>query len=97
MAIEQTIEIELNVESGPNTPYEFIPKAIDFQEHISDFVLFNSFNRLTVNQKRILTLFYFHQMTDTEIASSLGVKQQSIFKSRKNALIKLREGVKENV
>lgn len=67
---------------------------LNFQDHLTNEELFNSFSKLTEKQKNVLTLAYQYQMTDTEIAKSLGVTQQSIYKTRKSAITKLRDGVK---
>lgn len=95
LATAQTGEAELIVEQHFNNKqyYEYHSPSLSFQDHLTNEELFKSFNQLTEKQKYIITLSYLHQMTDTEIAKSLGITQQSIYKTRKSAIKKLRDGV----
>lgn len=65
---------------------------LDIQDHLTDKDLFYSVSRLTDRQKKILTLTYVQQMTDTEAAKHLGVSQQTISKTRNGVINKLRSG-----
>lgn len=95
LASAKTEEAELIFEQHFNIKpdLEYHSPSLDFKEHLTNEDLFNSFNLLTEKQKNIITLSYLHLMTDTEIAKSLGVTQQAVYKIRKSALKKLRDGV----
>lgn len=93
LATEQTGGAELICEQHVDQYYEYHSPSLRFQDHLTSEELFKSFNQLTEKQKYIITLSYLHQMTDTEIAKSLGITQQSIYKTRKSAIKKLRDGV----
>ncbi|SDM59151.1 RNA polymerase sigma factor, sigma-70 family [Psychrobacillus sp. OK028] len=84
---------ELICEQHFNQFYEYHSSSLSFQDHLTSEELFRSFNQLTEKQKYIITLSYLHQMTDTEISKSLGISQQSVYKTRKSAIKKLRDGV----
>lgn len=92
LATGQTGETELICEQQKQY-YEYHSPSLRFQDHLTNEELFKSFYQLTEKQKYIITLFYLHQMTDTEIAKSLGITQQSVYKTRKSAIKKLRDGV----
>lgn len=57
---------------------------------IEDIFSIDIMNELTHKQKKILTMVYMRDLKDTEIAKLLGVSQQSITKTKKTALDKLR-------
>ena len=93
LATAQTGGAELICEQNFNQFYEYHSSSLSFQDHLTSEELYKSFNQLTEKQKNIITLSYLHQMTDTEIAKSLGISQQSVYKTRKSAIRKLRDGV----
>ena len=93
LATAQTGGAELICEQNFNEYYDYHSPSLSFQDHFTSEELFKSFNQLTEKQKYIITLSYLHQMTDTEIAKSLGISQQSVYKTRKIAIKKLRNGV----
>ncbi len=64
------------------------PESLD--DNISQFQLYQALKSLTPKQKKIIELAYVKELTDTEIAKLLGVSQQNISKTRKNALTRLR-------
>ncbi|WFR63964.1 sigma-70 family RNA polymerase sigma factor [Paenibacillus amylolyticus] len=75
--------------------YEDDEKLLGFHLHrlenqISDPNLHKFFLTLSEREKEILNLTYAEEKKDIEISQQLGVSQQSISKTRKNALRKLR-------
>lgn len=64
-------------------------------EHLSDDKLVKKFNTLTPIQKEVLTLYYLYSYTDSEIAQFQKKSQQSVFKTRKRALLKLKQRLRE--
>lgn len=63
--------------------------SLSLKDHLTNEELSNEFSNLTATQQRVLTLSFLFELKDTEIAARLGVTQQSVFKTRKNALKKL--------
>ncbi|MEJ3719939.1 sigma-70 family RNA polymerase sigma factor [Paenibacillus polymyxa] len=63
------------------------------ENQISDPNLHRAFLKLSVRERQILNLSICNEAKDTEIARSLGITQQSVSKSRKNALKKLRNSL----
>lgn len=61
------------------------------ENQISDPNLHKLFLKLSHREKKILNLSYGREERDIEIAQKLGVSQQSVSKSKKNALNKLRK------
>lgn len=59
-------------------------------DYIHDFRLFKAVEKLTERQKHILYLAYIKDLQDTEIAKLLMVSQQSISKTKKTAVRKIR-------
>lgn len=64
------------------------------EEHLSNQKLLQCFKNLTQYQKEILTLYYVNSYTDTQIAKMQNKTQQTISKTRKKALLKLRRQIK---
>ena len=60
------------------------------ESQISDPALHKLFLKLSSREKEILNLTYVENKKDAEIAEKLRISQQSISKTRKNALNKLR-------
>ena len=48
------------------------------------------YERLTIRERNIISLYYLEGYKDEEIASHCGVTRQNIFKIRKNGIIKLK-------
>ncbi|MEK4715931.1 sigma factor-like helix-turn-helix DNA-binding protein [Sporosarcina sp. FSL K6-5500] len=57
---------------------------------LEDFIEPAALKSLTDKQKNILYLIYIKELKDTEISKMLGVSQQSITKTKKTAIQKLR-------
>jgi RNA polymerase sigma factor (sigma-70 family) len=75
----------------PDSGETFTLPEQSLEDAISDDALLAAFRRLTDRQREILDLAYMKGMNDTEIAASLGVSQQAVSKSHRNALARLRE------
>src|SRR5699024_2804541 len=77
------------------------PKGETLLDQVEDLQLQKALKQLTDKQLRVLDGYYVHNMTQKEIARSLGVSQQSISKIMKTALDKLKdlyeEGEKRHV
>ncbi|WP_409018139.1 RNA polymerase sigma factor (plasmid) [Bacillus velezensis] len=100
--------LDAPVKQHENNTLSFIERAHDckqdiekslFQssfidEHFSDENLLKCFNTLTSIQKEVLTLYYLYSYTDSEIAKVQSKSQQSVFKTRKRALCRLRQQLK---
>jgi len=71
------------------------------EDHLTSESLFQGIQRLTKNQRHLLSLAYVYGLNDSEIAMYLCKSQQAVSKSHKKALKKLREiienGEKEGV
>lgn len=63
-------------------------------EHVEDYfenvIVYEVVSNLTVNQKKILYLFYVQNKSDKEIAEALGVSIQTINKQRNAILTKIK-------
>lgn len=53
--------------------------------------LYHSLQSLTEKEKSVLTWHFLHGLSDTEISRKMGVTQQAITKTKRNALKKLRQ------
>ncbi|AIQ53421.1 sigma-70 family RNA polymerase sigma factor [Paenibacillus sp. FSL R7-0331] len=62
----------------------------NLEDQISTPSLYAAFMALTKRERRILNLTMSQNLSDTDIALKLGVTQQSISKTKKNAITKLR-------
>lgn len=69
----------------------FKQELYGLENQISDPNLYKLFLKLSHREKEILNLSYGREERDIEIAQKLGVSQQSVSKTRKNALNKLRK------
>lgn len=72
---------------------EYIPimeSSLNIQDHVENKELFLRITKLTKKQQEILSLVFIRQMTDTEVAKYYGVSQQSISKTKKNIIKKLK-------
>ncbi|ETT61033.1 hypothetical protein BSK66_31860 [Paenibacillus odorifer] len=65
----------------------------ELENQISDPSLYAAFINLTEREREILNFSIVQNMKDKEIANKLGVSQQSISKTKKVALKKLRESI----
>ncbi|RUT30561.1 sigma-70 family RNA polymerase sigma factor [Paenibacillus zeisoli] len=77
----------------PSVDYYFKEYSA-FAENIEDEKLYGSFRLLTHKQQQIVLMSYVLCYRDTEIAESLQVSPQAIFKTRQSALNKLRSSVR---
>ncbi|WP_068614966.1 sigma factor-like helix-turn-helix DNA-binding protein [Paenibacillus tuaregi] len=84
----------------PARPYEYGPSVdfyfkeySSFADTIEDEKLYGSFRLLTGKQQQIVLMSYVLCYRDTEIAQSLQVSPQAVFKTRQQALHKLRSSV----
>jgi RNA polymerase sigma factor (sigma-70 family) len=64
-----------------------------FLDLISNHHVYSAFNKLTENQKTVLTYSFAYDLLDVEIAKLLKVSQQAVSKSRKVALKKMKESL----
>ncbi|MBP2000745.1 RNA polymerase sigma factor (sigma-70 family) [Paenibacillus shirakamiensis] len=64
-----------------------------FADHIEDEQLYGSFRSLTAKQRQIVLMSYVQCYRDTEIAQTMHVSPQAVFKSRQKALDKLRSSI----
>jgi RNA polymerase sigma factor (sigma-70 family) len=76
--------IELNINDSPR-----------IEDHISDCNLYEAINKLTNNQKQILSLSYVYGYNDSEIAKILNKSQQAVSKSHKRSLEQLQMLIEE--
>lgn len=65
----------------------------DLEYQISNPVLYATFMSLTEREQEVLNLSFCQDLSDTDISSKLGVSQQNISKTKKNALKKLRKSL----
>ncbi|UOQ91576.1 sigma-70 family RNA polymerase sigma factor [Halobacillus shinanisalinarum] len=68
-----------------------IERANDLENQIENPALYRAIRSLTPRQRYILESAYLLDMKDTEIAVNEGVSQQSITKTRKKALSKMKK------
>lgn len=64
--------------------------SLNIQDHVENEDLYLKITQLTLKQQEILNLVFIMQMTDTEVAKYYGVSQQSISKTRRNIIKKLK-------
>jgi RNA polymerase sigma factor (sigma-70 family) len=75
---------------------DFHSDALITLEEISEHrAFYHALRLLTDKEKQILEQVYIQNFSDTEIARKLGVSQQTVSKTRKKALAKLRMNMKE--
>lgn len=84
----------LFLEFNPSIDFYF-KQCSSFAETIEDEKLYGSFRLLTRKQQEIVMMSYVLCYRDTEIAQSLRVSPQAVFKTRQKALRKLRSSVTE--
>jgi len=60
-------------------------------DHLTSQILFDGIQRLTDNQRQLLSLAYIYGMNDSEISIYLNKSQQAVSRSHRKALRKLRE------
>ncbi|MEG0169971.1 MAG: sigma-70 family RNA polymerase sigma factor [Erysipelotrichaceae bacterium] len=73
-----------------------------FINHIEDEIfnkernseLYKAMNRLTINERNVIILYYFYDKTTVAIAERLGITQQAISKTKKRALNKMSNDLK---
>ncbi len=72
-----------------------LEKENNLDELISEPILYKAIKSLTSTEKTILDYAYIHNMSDVNIAKIRGVSQQAISKTRKKALLKLHQKLKD--
>ncbi|WP_375102280.1 hypothetical protein ACDZ28_01005 (plasmid) [Paenibacillus sp. RS8] len=82
-------EILSNVYHGEDIPQVTVDPDV-FQSQLNNEWLYHGFSKLTPKQKFVITLAYSSCSRDSEIALLLHVTQQSISKTRKTSLQKLK-------
>lgn len=70
---------------------DFCIKSPNIEDHITDLMLYRGVEKLTDNQRELLSLLYVYGLTNTEIASILNKTPQAVSRSHKRALKKLKE------
>lgn len=88
-AEEEMVQSEVSI----NIDYT---EYLKLEDQISDDELYYDFMKLTNREREILEYFVYHELNDTEISRILHVSQQSVSKTKKTALEKLRTGMKRN-
>lgn len=66
-------------------------KGESFLDQVDDFYLQEALKQLTDKQLRVLESYYAYNITQEEIACNLGVSQQSVSKTMKTTLDKLKD------
>ncbi|WP_336783471.1 sigma-70 family RNA polymerase sigma factor [Paenibacillus illinoisensis] len=87
-------DIDVKDEAMEESNTESISEPLE--EQISDPSLYAAFLRLTTREREVVNLSICKLLRDREIAQVLGVSQQSVSKTRKKALEKLRKAIIEN-
>lgn len=75
-----------NIEMDKNCSYNYMDNSI--------FVFSDLISSLSAYQKKIITMRYKDCLSDFEIATSLNISRQAVFKNRRAALNKLQETYK---
>lgn len=76
-------------------PSEYITFGVcDFIVQISNEKLGNALKKLSTRQLHVILLFYFLDFSDIEIAELFQCSRSAIYRSRKNALNKLKTQMK---
>lgn len=75
-----------NIEIDKNCSYNYIANSL--------FVFNDLISNLSEKQKKIITMRYKYCLSDCEIATSLNISRQAVFKNRKAALNKLQKTYK---
>jgi len=86
--------IEQLHDNGQDVESSLFSRSSTIDEHLSNESLLRGFHTLTPTQKEILTLYYLYSYKDPEIGKLQNKSQQSVFKTRKQALTKLRKQIK---
>lgn len=63
---------------------------LKLEDQINDLNLYREFMNLTKREREVVNLAVYHEMSDTKIAGILKITQQSVSKTKKKALEKLR-------
>jgi RNA polymerase sigma factor (sigma-70 family) len=66
----------------------------DVEDHMTHPELYETVKQLTTNEKEVLYHYYFNELRDTDIGKLLNKSQQTVYKTRKKALEKLRKAWK---
>ncbi len=89
-----------NIEIGKAENYSFFFDVNEFEKHeeISDEIrqiLLKAINSLTKNQREMIMLFFYHELSYSEIAQILGISIPAARNLMYRALIHLRESISE--
>lgn len=89
-----------NIEIGQAENYSFFFDVNEFEQHeeISDEIrqfLLKAINSLTKNQREMIMLFFYHELTYPEIAQILGISLPAARNLMYRTLIHLRESIGE--
>lgn len=63
------------------------------EDQISDPKLYKALKKLNARERAIINLSFYYEFNDTQIGKILRVSQQSISKSKKKILLKLRNAI----
>lgn len=96
ITLDQPVNEESDISIKDMTIYheDFELKSDDILDYITDLNIYQAIKRLTPNQRNILYLVYIRGLTDSETAEYLKKSQQTISKSRKQALKRIRTELK---
>lgn len=96
ITLDQPVNEESEISIKDMTVYheDFELKSDDILDYITDLNIYKAIKRLTPNQRNILYLVYIKGLTDSETAEYLKKSQQTISKSRKQALKRIRTELK---
>lgn len=65
----------------------------NLEEIISDYKLYNAFEKLDPNQKKILNFLYVNKLNLKEIGQLFNISAQAVYKRKQKALNKIRENI----
>ena len=89
-----------NIEIGKAENYSFFFDVNEFEKHeeISDEIrqiLLKAINSLTKNQREMIMLFFYHELSYLEIAKVTGISVQAVRNLMYRTLVHLREAIGE--
>lgn len=85
-----TLDNDENLESTLLISYDSESVPLSLKDHITNYSLYQAYESLPEQQKKILSLAYAQGLNDKEISEIVGGSQQNISKHRLKALAKLR-------
>ncbi len=78
------------VDEGADLFSIYLKNSGRLEEQINSAALFKAFQHLTNKEREVLDLVFRENLTDTEVAKSLNKSQQTVSKTKKRALEKLK-------